>query len=124
MSTHEPTANHSMTKGKVALVPFPFDDLTASKVRPAVCLTDPIASPLDLVSVPRFDQIGRSGAVGPPLFPRFQIERITLWRDAVLASDFSHPVDIAVALLNCQIKVHAGQFLAERPDMEIPLDLA
>jgi mRNA interferase MazF len=31
-----------MTKGKVVLVPFPFDDLTASKVRPAVCLTDPV----------------------------------------------------------------------------------
>jgi mRNA interferase MazF len=31
-----------MTKGKVVLVPFPFDDLTANKVRPAVCLTEPI----------------------------------------------------------------------------------
>jgi hypothetical protein len=31
-----------MTKGKVVLVPFPFDDLSASKVRPAVCLSDPI----------------------------------------------------------------------------------
>ncbi len=31
-----------MTKGKVVLVPFPFDDLSADKVRPAVCLTDPI----------------------------------------------------------------------------------
>ena len=31
-----------MTKGKVVLVPFPFDDLSASKVRPAVCLTEPI----------------------------------------------------------------------------------
>ena len=31
-----------MTKGKVVLVPFPFDDLSAAKVRPAVCLTDPI----------------------------------------------------------------------------------
>ena len=26
----------------VVLVPFPFDDLTASKVRPAVCLTEAI----------------------------------------------------------------------------------
>lgn len=33
-----------MTKGRVVLVPFPFDDLTASKVRPAVCLTEPIGS--------------------------------------------------------------------------------
>ena len=31
-----------MTKGKVVLVPFPFDDLSATKARPAVCLTDPI----------------------------------------------------------------------------------
>ena len=31
-----------MTRGKVVLVPFPFDDLSSSKVRPAVCLADPI----------------------------------------------------------------------------------
>ena len=30
-----------MTKGKVVLVPFPFDDLSTSKVRPAVCLINP-----------------------------------------------------------------------------------
>jgi mRNA interferase MazF len=34
--------NRFMTKGKVVLVPFPFDDLSAIKVRPAVCLTEPI----------------------------------------------------------------------------------
>ncbi len=28
--------------GKVVLVPFPFDDLSGTKLRPAVCLTDPI----------------------------------------------------------------------------------
>ena len=31
-----------MTRNKVVLVPFPFDDLSATKVRAAVCLTDPI----------------------------------------------------------------------------------
>jgi mRNA interferase MazF len=31
-----------MTKHKVVLVPFPFDDLSGTKVRPAVCLTDPL----------------------------------------------------------------------------------
>ena len=31
-----------MTTGRIVLVPFPFDDMTAIKVRPAVCLTDPI----------------------------------------------------------------------------------
>jgi len=31
-----------MTRGRVVLVPFPFDDLSTAKVRPAVCLTDPI----------------------------------------------------------------------------------
>jgi mRNA interferase MazF len=29
-------------KYKIVLVPFPFDDLTANKVRPAICLTDEI----------------------------------------------------------------------------------
>jgi mRNA interferase MazF len=29
-----------MLKHKVVLVPFPFDDLSSTKVRPAVCLTD------------------------------------------------------------------------------------
>ena len=31
-----------MTKGKIVLVLFPFDDLSMVKVRPAVCLTNPI----------------------------------------------------------------------------------
>ncbi len=31
-----------MTKEKIVLVPFPFDDLSASKVRPALCLTNSI----------------------------------------------------------------------------------
>ncbi len=33
-----------MTKGKIVLVPFPFDDLSAAKVRPAVCLTNPLGA--------------------------------------------------------------------------------
>jgi mRNA interferase MazF len=35
-------AGPSAIRGKVVLVPFPFDDLSASKVRPAVCLTEPV----------------------------------------------------------------------------------
>ena len=35
-------AVHSVTKHKVVLVPFPFDDFSSTKVRPAVCLTDPV----------------------------------------------------------------------------------
>jgi mRNA interferase MazF len=31
-----------MVKGKVVLLPFPFDDFSSLKVRPAVCLTDPV----------------------------------------------------------------------------------
>src|SRR3972149_1306902 len=32
----------SVIKGKIVLVPFPFDDFSSTKVRPAVCLTNPI----------------------------------------------------------------------------------
>ena len=31
-----------MTRGRVVLVSFPFDDRSASKLRPAVCLTEPV----------------------------------------------------------------------------------
>ena len=37
-------ANPFTTRGKVVLVPFPFDDLSATKLRPAVCLTEPIGA--------------------------------------------------------------------------------
>jgi mRNA interferase MazF len=33
-----------MLKNRIVLLPFPFDDLTATKVRPAVCLTNPIGA--------------------------------------------------------------------------------
>jgi mRNA interferase MazF len=33
-----------MIRGKVVLVPFPFDDFSGTKVRPGVCLTDPIGT--------------------------------------------------------------------------------
>lgn len=32
----------SKTKNKIVLIPFPFDTLETTKVRPALCLTDPI----------------------------------------------------------------------------------
>jgi mRNA interferase MazF len=31
-------------RNKIVLVPFPFDDLSGQKVRPAVCLTDSVGS--------------------------------------------------------------------------------
>jgi mRNA interferase MazF len=31
-----------VTKNKIILIPFPFDDLKTLKVRPGLCLTDPI----------------------------------------------------------------------------------
>jgi len=34
------TGNFSTMKVNVVLVPFPLDDLTTTKVRPVVCLTD------------------------------------------------------------------------------------
>ena len=33
-----------MLKHKVVLIPFPFDDLSSAKVRPAVCLTEAIGT--------------------------------------------------------------------------------
>jgi mRNA interferase MazF len=36
------TEGRSVTRGKVVLVPFPFDDLSSTKVRPAVCSSDPV----------------------------------------------------------------------------------
>jgi len=36
-----------MIRGKVVLVPFPFDDFSGTKVRPTVCLTDPHFFSLD-----------------------------------------------------------------------------
>lgn len=35
--------NHSMIKNSIVLVPFPFDDFSNSKVRPALCLTNEIS---------------------------------------------------------------------------------
>ncbi|RKZ39594.1 MAG: type II toxin-antitoxin system PemK/MazF family toxin [Candidatus Parabeggiatoa sp. nov. 3] len=33
-----------MTKGKIFLVPFPYDDLSTNKLRPAACLTNPMGA--------------------------------------------------------------------------------
>ena len=34
--------SHSMIKNSIVLVPFPFDDFSNSKVRPALCLTNEV----------------------------------------------------------------------------------
>lgn len=72
-------AGPSAIRGKVVLVPFPFDDLSGSKVRPAVCLTEPVGPhrhvvlafvtsqvepvplPSDLVLDPRDPDFARTG---------------------------------------------------------------
>ncbi|MCP2730530.1 type II toxin-antitoxin system PemK/MazF family toxin [Limnofasciculus baicalensis] len=33
-----------MTKGKIFLAPFPYDDLSATKLRPVACLTNPVGA--------------------------------------------------------------------------------
>ena len=33
-----------MSRFEIVLVPFPFDDLSGSKLRPALCLTEPISA--------------------------------------------------------------------------------
>lgn len=43
-STQWMTGSPFVTKHKVVLVPFPFDDLSSAKVRPAVCLSNPIGT--------------------------------------------------------------------------------
>lgn len=42
MSTLSKTENLSKIRGKVVLVPFPFEDFSTRKVRPALCLSEPI----------------------------------------------------------------------------------
>jgi mRNA interferase MazF len=64
-------ATLSTIRGKVVLVPFPFDDLSASKVRPAVCLTEPIGQHRHVVLA----------------FVTSQVELISLPSDLILDSD-------------------------------------
>ncbi len=49
MSTPQPTGSRSLMRFKVVLIPFPFDDLSGQKVRPAVCLTDALGPRRHLV---------------------------------------------------------------------------
>ena len=47
-----------MNKGKVVLVPFPFDDLSSQKVRPAVCLTEALGKHRHIVLAFVSSQVG------------------------------------------------------------------
>ena len=47
-------------KDKIVLVPFPFDDLSAVKVRPAVCLTDEIGPHRHIIIAFITSQIGEA----------------------------------------------------------------
>ncbi|MGE0702955.1 MAG: type II toxin-antitoxin system PemK/MazF family toxin [Vicinamibacterales bacterium] len=64
-----------MTRGKVVLVPFPFDDLATQKARPAVCLTEPITSHrhivLAFVTSRLPDELLETDIVLDPLDPDF-----------------------------------------------------
>ena len=50
-------ASHSMIKGKVVLIPFPFDDLSSTKIRPAVCLTNPVGKHCNVIMALITDRI-------------------------------------------------------------------
>lgn len=42
MYTAKKTVSHLKAKGRIVLVPFPFDNFSTQKVRPALCLSEPI----------------------------------------------------------------------------------
>ena len=46
---------------KIVLVPFPFDDLSGKKVRPALCLTDEISNYNHVVIAFITSQISKAG---------------------------------------------------------------
>lgn len=47
-------------KHKIVLVPFPFDDLSATKVRPAVCLTNEISGYNHVIIAFITSQVGKA----------------------------------------------------------------
>ncbi|MBI4357412.1 MAG: type II toxin-antitoxin system PemK/MazF family toxin [Gammaproteobacteria bacterium] len=74
-----------MVKNKIVLLPFPFDDFSALKVRPVVCLTDPIGQykhvvvafitsrilsnplPTDIVLTPKHPHFTKTGLCVPSM---------------------------------------------------------
>jgi mRNA-degrading endonuclease toxin of MazEF toxin-antitoxin module len=67
-----------VTKGKIVLVPFPFDDLSAEKVRPALCLTNPVGSHRHVILAFISSQAaGAIAATDIPLDPRHKDFAVT-----------------------------------------------
>lgn len=80
-------------KNSIVLVPFPFDDLSATKVRPALCLTERLGShdhvvvafitsqvpgqldPTDIVILPSDEDFAQTGRVShsPPPTDDFEL---------------------------------------------------
>lgn len=65
-----------MVKYKIVLVPFPFDDFSSVKVRPAVCLTNPIGK-FDHIIIPK-NLIKRELGRLDPLLRKEILKRILL----------------------------------------------
>src|SRR5437667_12424177 len=47
------------------------------------------------------------------------LERAWRWRDAVLAGELAHPVEVAMTLFDGQVQIDPRQFLAEGADVEV-----
>ncbi len=112
-----------MLKGKVVLVPFPFDDLTSFKLRPAACLTEPIGPhahvvvafitsqrPDDVLATdleldPADAEFGRTGLRGPSVL---RLRRLVTITTSLIRRRLGQLPDTALTDLDARLRVLFG----------------